>query len=76
MKARILIRDHPKQMVKEQINRSVREIKYPFERNVGCVGSGNSRCQVCRDVKVTDIFDSFTTKKSDRTNYKFNCNEK
>ena len=53
-------------------NRSARKIKdyivrsklYPLERNVGCEGCGNGRCQVCKNIKVTDIFDSFTTKKA------------
>ena len=52
--------------------RSARKIKdyivrsklYPLERNVGCEGCGNGRCQVCKNIKVTDIFDSFTTKKA------------
>ena len=52
--------------------RSARKIKdyivrsklYPLERNVGCGGCGNGRCQVCKNIKVTDTFDSFTTKKA------------
>ena len=51
--------------------RSARKIKdyiirfkmYPRERNVGCGGCGNSRFQVCKNIKVADTFDSFTTKK-------------
>ena len=52
--------------------RSARKIKdyivrtklYPLERNVGCAGCGNGICQVCKNIKVTDTFDSFTTKKA------------
>ena len=52
--------------------RSARKIKYyivrsklyPRERNVGCGGCGNGRCQVCKNIKVTDTFESFITKKS------------
>ena len=36
---------------------------YSLERNVGCGSCGNGRCQVCKTIKVTDTFDSFTTKK-------------
>ena len=41
----------------------VRSKLYPIERNVGCGGCGNGSCQVCENIKVTDTFDSFTTKK-------------
>ena len=51
--------------------RSTRKIKdyivrsklYSLERNVGCRGFGNNRCQVCKNIKVTDTSDSFATKK-------------
>ena len=51
--------------------RSARKIKdyivrsklYSLERNVGCGGCGSGKCQVCKDINVTDTFDSFTTKK-------------
>ena len=51
--------------------RSARKIKdyivrsklYPVERSVGCPGCGVSRCQICANIKVTDTFTSFTTKK-------------
>ena len=35
---------------------------YPLERNIACGGCRNGRCQFCKNVKVTDTFDSFTTK--------------
>ena len=58
--------------------RSARKIKdyivrsklYPLERNVGGGGCGNGRCQVGKDIKVTDTFDSFTIKKSYKINHK------
>ena len=64
--------------------RSARKIKdyvaksklYPLERKVGCGGCGNSRCQVCKNIKVIDTFDSFTTKKSYKINHKFDYNDK
>ena len=64
--------------------RSTRKIKdyiarsklYPLERNVGCGGCGNGRCQFCKNIKVTDTFDSFTTKITYKTNHKFDCNDK
>ena len=31
-----------------------------FERNVGCGGCRNGRCQVCKNIKVADTSDSFT----------------
>ena len=41
----------------------VRSKLYPLKRNLGCRGCGNGRCQVCKNIKVTDTFDSFTTRK-------------
>ena len=65
-------------------NRSARKIKdyidrsklYPLERYIGCGGCGNGRCLVCKSKKVTDTFDSFTTKKSYKINHEFDCNDK
>ena len=64
--------------------RSARKIKdyivrpklCPLERNVGCGTCGNGRCQACKSIKVTDTFDSFTTKKRYKINHKFGCNDK
>ena len=58
-------------------HRSVRKIKdyivrsklYPIERKVGSYRCGNSRCQVCTSIQVTDTFSSFV-------NHNFNCNRK
>lgn len=33
----------------------------------GCKGCGNSRCQVCKSLMVTDKYDSFTTKMTKTT---------
>ena len=41
-----------------------------------CGSRGNGRCQVCKDKKVIDIFDGYTTKKSYKINHKFSCYEK
>ena len=51
--------------------RSARKIKdyivssklYPLDRNVGCGGCGNGRYQVCKNIKLTDTFDSPTANK-------------
>ena len=64
--------------------RSARKIKvnivtsklYPVKRNIECGGCGNGRCRVCKNIKITDTFDSFTTKKSYKINHKFDCNDK
>ena len=64
--------------------RSARKIKdcivrsklHPLKRNVGCVGCENGRFQVCKNIRVTDTFDSFTTKKSYKINHKLDCNDK
>ena len=48
----------------------------PLERNVGCGTCGNGRSQACKSIKVTDTFDSFTTKKRYKINHKFGCNDK
>ena len=54
----------------------VRSKLYPFERNVGCGVCENGRCQVCKNIKVTDPCESFTTKKSYKINHKLYCDDK
>ena len=54
----------------------VRSKLYPFERNVGCVSCENDRCHVFKNIKVTDTFDSFTTKKNYKINHKLACSDK
>ena len=49
---------------------------YQLKRNVGCGGCRNGRCQVCKNIKVTDTFDSFTAIKSYKINHKFDWNDK
>ena len=56
-----------RQKIKDYI---VRSRFYQLERNVGCGGCWNGRCQVCKDIKVTDTFYSFTIKKSYKINHK------
>ena len=38
----------------------VRSKLYPVESKVGCWGCGNSRCQLCKSINITDEFTSFT----------------
>ena len=57
----------------------VRSKLYPLKRNVGCGGcemSDYGTCQVCKNIRITDAFDSFTTKKSYKIKHKFDCNNK
>ena len=64
--------------------RSVRRIKdyivtsklYPLVRNIGCGGCRNGRCQVCKNIKITNIFNSSTTQKSYKINHRFDSNDK
>ena len=64
--------------------RSARKIKdyivgsklYPVERKVECWGCGSSRCQVCKNISITEEFTSFTTKKTYKINNRFDCNDK
>ena len=51
----------------------VRSKLYLLERNIGCGGCGNGRCQVCKNVTVTDTFDSFTTKKVTKATINLNA---
>ena len=57
-------------------NYIVRSKLHQLKIDVGCGGCGNGRCQVCKNIKVTDTFDSFTTKVSYKINHKFHCNDK
>ena len=54
----------------------VRSKLYAIEREVGSYRYGNSGCQVCTSVQVTDTFSSFVTKSSYKINHNFNCNNK
>ena len=64
--------------------RSARKIKdcivrsklYPVERKVGGRRCGSSRCQVCKSINIIDKFTSFTTIKTCKINYSFDCNDK
>ena len=54
----------------------VRSETYPIDRKVGSYTCGNSRCQVCTSIQVTDTFSSFVTKSAYKINHNFNCNSK
>ena len=54
----------------------VRSKLYPIERKVGSYSCGNSMCQVCISIQVTDTFSSFVTKSAYKINHYFNCNSK
>ena len=55
-------------MVRSKVN--------PVEKKVGCRGCGNSWCQVCKSINITDEFTNFTTKKAWKINHSFDCNDK
>ena len=55
---------------------TVRSKLYPIERKVGSFTCGNSRCQVCTSIQVTDTFSSYVTKSAYKINHNFNCNNK
>ena len=57
-------------------NYIVRSKLYPIERKVGSSRCGNSRCEVCTSIQVTDTFSSFVTKSAYKINHNFNCNSK
>ena len=57
-------------------NYIVRSKLHLLKIDVGYGGCGNGRCQVCKNIKVTDTFDSFTTKVSYKINHKFHFNDK
>ena len=54
----------------------VRSKLYPIETKVGSFRCGNSRCQVCTKIQVTDNFCSFVTKSEYKINHNFNCYRK
>ena len=64
--------------------RSTRKLKdyivryklYPVERKVGCRGCGRFRCHFFKSISITEEFASFTTKKTYKINYSFDCTEK
>ena len=55
---------------------TVRSKLHPVERKVGCRGCGSYRCRVCKSIKITEEFTSFTTKKAYKINHSFDCNDK
>ena len=67
-----MVSDRSARKIKDYI---VRSKLYQLERNVGCGGCGNGRCQACKNIKITDTLGSFTTKKSYKINHEFDCND-
>ena len=57
-------------------NYIVRSKLYPTERKVGSCRCGNSRCQACTSIQVTDTFSSFVTKSTYKINHNFDCYSK
>ena len=54
----------------------VREKLYPMERIVGWHKCQGKRCEVCLNVQETSCFSSSVTKKTDKINHQFECNER
>ena len=54
----------------------VRAKVYPLLRKCGSSGCNKIRCQTCRNVNNTDVFQSFVTKESYKINHKFDCDSK
>ena len=61
---------------KEKKDYIVRSKLYPTDRKVGSYRCGNSRCQLCTSIQVTDTFSNFVPKSAYKINHKFNCNSK
>ena len=57
-------------------NYIVRSKLYLIERKIVSYRCGNSRCQVCTSIQVTDTFSSFARKSAYKINHNFNCNSK
>ena len=54
----------------------IRAKVYPLLRECGSSRCNKSRCQTFLNLKNTDVFRSFVTKKSQKINYKFYCDSK
>ena len=55
-------------------NHLVRAKVCPIIRDKGIFCCGKSRCETCSNIKQTDTFESFVTKKVYKINHSFNCN--
>ena len=49
---------------------------YPIERTVKSIDSNKKRCEVCKNVNVTDNFISAVAQKTHKINHKFNCGDR
>ena len=54
----------------------VRAKVYPLIREKGTFCCGKSRCETCCNIKQTDTYKSFVTKKVYKINHAFNCDSK
>ena len=57
-------------------NHLVRSKVYPMIRDKGTFCCGKSKCDTCKNIKETDIFESFVTKRTYKINHSFNCDSK
>ena len=57
-------------------NHLVRAKVYPLIREKGTFCCKKSRCETCCNMKQTDTFESFVTKKVCKINHSFNCDSK
>ena len=57
-------------------NHLVRAKVYPLIRKKGTFYCGKSRCETCCNIKQTDTFESFVTKRVYKINHSFNCDSK
>ena len=57
-------------------NHLVRAKVYPLIREKGTFCCKKSRCETCCNMKQTDTFESFVTKKVYKINHSFNCDSK
>ena len=57
-------------------NHLVRSKVYPLVRDKGTFCCGKGRCETCFNIKQTDTFESFVTKKVYKINHSFNCDSK
>ena len=49
---------------------------YPIHRTVGSFKCTKKRCEVCKNVNITDSFTSLVTQNMYKINHKLNCDDK
>ena len=52
------------------------KVYFPLIREKGTFCCGNSRCENCCNIKQTDTFEGFVTKKAYKIIHSFNCDNK